>query len=165
MTLSKRKIPRVPFSAAKLADLVKASQDDADRQLDVVINAASEEAANRRPAKTEWNTKEVIAHLVHYERFLSNWINQLVFSQESFSDGFSDNLLPRVQATANVYGTLKDVYAEFKKNQAELVNLAKNLPKEFTTRKSSWWRMGYTLLTYNDHTIGHIPQIRAALKS
>jgi uncharacterized protein YndB with AHSA1/START domain len=163
MELSKRRIPQIPSNASELAAQIKAAQDAVDKDMDAVLLHASEEAANLRPAEKEWNTKENLAHLLHYERFLQNWINELVFSQESVSDGFADNFDPRIKATVAIYGSLQNVYSEFKKNQAEIVELVKNLPENFVKRKSTWWRMGFTLLTYCDHTKEHLKQIKVAL--
>lgn len=165
MELAKRHIPDIPASPAALAEKIREAQLKADKELDAVILPASEEAASRHPAKKEWNTKEILAHLLHYERYLQGWIGEMVYSQESVADDFGGNLDARVQATAEVYGTLKNVYEEFKRNQAEIVACVKNLPDDFARRKSSWWRLCFNLLTYCDHTHEHLNQIKVALSS
>lgn len=165
MELSKRHIPEIPASTAVLAEKIKAAQLKADNELDAVILPASEEASNHRPAAKEWNTKEILAHLLQYERYLQEWIAEIYSSQESVADDFGGNLDARVQATAEVYGFLKNVYEEFKRNQAEIVALVKKLPDDITSRKSSWWRLCFNLLTYCDHTHEHLKQIQAALGS
>lgn len=162
MELSKRPIPEIPPTALELAEKIKESQNAVDVEMDKLVLKLSEEAANRRPAEKEWNTKEIIAHLLHYERYLQAKINDYVFSQEEVSDGYADNLLPRVQATATVFGPIQDIYLEFKRNQAEIVELVRHLPEDFVKRKSTWWRMGYILLTYCDHTREHLNQIKIA---
>jgi uncharacterized protein YndB with AHSA1/START domain len=165
MELSKRKTPEVPPTAIELAEKIQAAQLAVDKELDAVILSASEEAASHRPSEKEWNAKEILAHLLHYERYLQGWIVELYFSQESVADGFGDNLNARVESTVAVYGTLKNVYEEFERNQAEIVELVKRLPDDFVKRKSTWWRMGFNLLSYCDHTREHINQIKAALSA
>lgn len=162
MELSKREIPEIPSTPAELGNRIQATQQAIDVDMDLLINGMSDDIASRRPGPKDWNTKEIIAHLLHYERYLQNRINDLVFSQEEVTDGFSDNLLPRVQATATVYENVQGVYLEFKRNQAEIVELVKHLPEEFAKRKSTWWRLSYNLLTYCDHTRDHLNQIKTA---
>ena len=165
MELGKRKMPEVPGTVAELAEQVKAAQAAVDKNLDTVLLNASEEAANRRPAEGEWNAKETLAHLLQYERFLQLWVSDMFFSAEPIADGNGQNLPAWITATADVYGTLPAVYEEFKRNQAELAGIIKNLPAEFARRKSSWWRIGVHLLTYCDHTQAHVEQIKTALGS
>jgi hypothetical protein len=123
------------------------------------LQGVSEQEASFRPAPGEWTIKEIIAHLLHGERDIQSNIQDIVFSQERVSDGFSNNLDARVRATAAAYDSLEGLIDAYKRSQAETVILLRELPEEFAAMKSSFWRLGFQLLQFNSHTREHEGQI------
>ncbi len=165
MTLSPRPIPEIAGTAEALVETLSKAYADAFASLEAVFEGISEEQASHNPAPGEWNAKQVLAHLLHSERFNQFWITELVFAQERTSDGYGDNLPAQVNATSTVYDTVPALLTELKRNQAEIIELIKGLPAEFVTQKSTFWRMAYALPEYPTHMNAHLDQIRAAIAS
>ncbi len=163
MELSKRPVPEIPFSGEKLAAKLAAIYKTVDTELAEMFKGVDDSAASQKPAPDEWSAKETLAHLIHTERYFPHWINELVFSAEAVTDTIGDNLPARVAATAAAYETVENLLLELKRNEVETVETVKRLPDEFTARKSSFWRMGFTLLSIVEHTRGHYHQIKSAL--
>jgi len=163
MELSKRPLPDIPTSAKGLADGVRKFTDQVVSDLDEFLVGISEEEAAFKPAPDSWSIKEVIAHLIQGERFEQEYINEMVFSEERFSDGYGDNLQAYIEATVSVYPTLNDLVLEFKRNRAETIYILENLPEEFVSRKSTFWRMSYNMLQEPYHYFSHKDQMQAAL--
>ena len=163
MELSKRPIPEIPSSAKGLAGGVQEINTKVFSDLDDFLIGVSEEEAAFKIAPEEWSIKEVIAHFIQGERFNQAYINEMVFSEERFSDGYGDNLQAYIDATVTAYPTLKDLVLEFKRNSSEVVSTLEKLPDEFVARKSTFWRMSYNLLQDPYHYFSHKEQMQAAL--
>ncbi len=163
MELSKRTVPEIPFSAEKLAVKMEAIAKQVDAELAEIFQGSDDAAASRKPDPDEWNAKEVLAHLIHTERYFPQWINELVFSAEAVTDSIGDNLPARIAATAKVYGTVENLLDELKHNEQETVETIRHLPEEFVARKSTFWRMAFTMLQIVEHARGHYSQLRSAL--
>lgn len=163
MELSKRPLPDIPKSARELAAGVQKIIDQVLTDLDTFLVGVKEDEAAFKPAPEDWSLKEVIAHFIQGERFTHEFINELVFSEERFSDGYGENLQAYIDATVAAYPTLKDLVLELKRNFAETVGILERLPEEFVARRSSFWRLSYNMLQDPYHYFSHKEQMQAAL--
>jgi uncharacterized protein YndB with AHSA1/START domain len=161
--LSPRPIPDIPLTPAALSARVAKNYAEGYEQLVLTLEGITEEAALHKFKADEWSVNEVIAHLIHTERDSQLWINELVFSQERTSDGFSGNLAARVHATVSVYGSTVALLEELRRSQAETVALIAALPDNFSTNKGSFWRIGYQLIELKAHMREHTTQINELL--
>jgi len=165
MTLSGRPIPEIPTSAQELAGSVEQRYAKCDADLDNFFSGVSEEEASFNPSPGEWNAKEVMAHLIHGERGLQNWVSDIICGQEPLYDYFPDNVWARVRGTADAYATLPALVAELKRAEQEVVGLLAHLPDEFLARKGSYWRVAYAALEAPYHLYNHIEQMRASIQA
>jgi uncharacterized protein YndB with AHSA1/START domain len=163
MPLSHRPIPKIPSTPAALSQALKKIQDADFAAVSKSLKGVSNKAAAKKPAKNEWSANEILAHLIEGERGWHDFIHNLVFSQERVSDGFADNLYARILADITAYPTTKDLLLELRRSQILTVALLKNLSKEFSAHKGSYWKLGFALLQPNTHTQEHIIQIESAL--
>jgi hypothetical protein len=163
MELSKRPIPDIPTSSKGLADGVRKINNQVNADLDTFLAGIKDEEASFKPAPEEWSIKEVIAHFIQGERGTHQYIAELVFSEERFSDGYGDNLPAYIEATVSAYPSLNDLVLEFKRNSAETVSILEKLPEDFVARRSTFWRMSYNMLQDPYHYFSHKDQMQAAL--
>jgi len=161
MELSKRPMSEVPGDPKRLAELVKARYDEADRRLGELLAGVSEEQASRRPAEGEWNAKEVLAHLLDTEIDQSNWIGSLIQNEEVL--WFADNEHTRVAATVEAYGSLAALLEGYRRVQRETLAFLANLPPHFVARKGSYVRVGRAYLDGAYHSDDHYDQVKTAL--
>ena len=61
--------------------------------------------------------------------------------------------------------TLGDLRAELRRWNAELLAIIEALPEKFVNRKSSYVRIGQTLIQLVPHAEGHYNQIREAIEA
>lgn len=163
MKLSGRPIPQIPDSASELAQAVDKIYAEAEKELDEFFESVSEEQASFKPTPGEWSIKENLAHLIHSERGWHTWISDLIEGQESHYDDFGGNNQARVTATVTAYPTLEALRDELRRNQSETLTMIAELPEEFVSRKSSYWRVAYNLLETPYHLHTHLEQMQAAL--
>ncbi len=164
MKLSQRPLPDVPTTARGLADALAKIYRELDAELEKCFAGVSDADASRKPAADEWSAKETLAHFIATERGAHEWIADLLNGEERVQDNPANptNLAPRIQATVQAYPTAGELLAEFKRNQQETLALIAALPPESVARKASFWKLGYSLLSYTDHNQTHVEQIRRA---
>ena len=138
----------INFGFAKIAALTK---------------GVSENESDFRPAKDEWNIKEVLAHLIHGERYLQQAIHERIYDQECVSDGYAENAPCRIEATAAAYPTLAEILEEYHHSMVETVEIISRIPSAFEAHKGSYWRQAYEILQFAEHIDEHIPQMEANL--
>lgn len=167
LELSQRPLPKIPSTSQALSQAVQSLYAYAHNMLEDVLQGVSESEAEFKPAREEWSIKEVIAHLIHVERDTQAYINDVVFSQERVSDGYSDNLNARVAATAHVFQTTSHLLEELKRAEDETISLLHELPENFVANKGSFWRLAFQLLQleFPAHTQEHVDQMRANLEA
>lgn len=164
MTLSGRPLPKIPETSAAFASAYQKIVDAEYKELSAAFKNVTDAAAGKKPAKSEWSAKEVIAHLLEGERGWHVYIHQLLFSEEQVSDGFADNSNERIAAESAAYPTAKDLLTEYRRSQLVTVGFLKNLPKSFLQHKGTWWHLAMAMLGGpNTHTHDHIAQIKNAL--
>lgn len=164
MTLSHRPIPVLPRDAAGLSEMARKNFAETMLALNEVLAGVSTRASRYRPSKEEWSINETLAHLIHTERDTHDWINQNYYHQERVSDGFGDNLMARVRATAKVCGDRPKTLLKFLQlTQEETVQILAALPDDFFQRKATVWRLAFQLYQIPLHYREHLEQIQANL--
>jgi len=162
--LSSRPALEVPTNAETLAEGVSKLYDRFTVDLEAVLKEASEEQAEYRSDPAEWSIKDVLAHLIATEREIHAWIARRVEGQEA-DFGLRANQPVRIRAIISNFPLLTSLAAELKRNQAETVAMAYDLPEELVRRLRSYWRVGYVLLyVASSHLPDHLAQVRALLE-
>ena len=163
MTLSRRPLPEIPATAARLTEAVRERYTQVESDLESFFAEVSEAEASHKPTPNEWSAKEVLAHLIHSERGWHNWIGDMIGGHEPWYDDWGGNLQVRVAATVTAYPTAGELLEELKRLNAETVAMVANLPDDFMDRKGSYWRLAYNLLDVPSHHQTHMEQMRAAV--
>jgi uncharacterized protein YndB with AHSA1/START domain len=163
MQLSKRPMPDVPFEPAELARRTREFFEPALAELEKAFEGYSNEQAMKRPDPKEWSALEIVAHLVHGERFNSIYLTSLIDGYELTSDGFGNNITAQVEATVRANPSIALMLAELRRTVEELLAYTELIPEEFAANKGSYYRFGSILLQPNFHITAHIQQIRDAL--
>jgi len=154
--LSPRPMPQIPGSVAELVLAMEDIYRQGDEALAQALDGVTEIESTFKPAPTEWNVREVLAHLIHNERDVQFMLHKILMYEDVF---LPNNLQNRIDATVAVYPTLADLKLELKRAESETLAFLRTLPEEFTSRKSSFWMLGYNLLQSNDHPVSHARQI------
>jgi len=163
MELSKRPMPEVPFNPAELAKQARALYEPALSELEKCFEGFSDAQALKRPDPKEWSALEVVAHLIHNERFNLTFLAGLVDGIEPVYDGFGNNVTPYGEATVKANPSIQQMLAVLRQTVEEVLAFAESLPDEFVANKASYYRFGFGLLQPNFHITGHFQQIKDAL--
>ena len=163
MQLSKRPMPEVPFDPAELAKRVRAIFEPALAELEKAFEGYNDEQAMKRPDPKEWSALEIVAHLIHGERFNLIYLTSLIDGYELTSDGFGSNVTAQVEATVRANPSIELMLAELRRTVEELLAYTELIPEEFVANKGSYYRFGSILLQPNFHITAHIQQIKDTL--
>jgi uncharacterized protein YndB with AHSA1/START domain len=163
MQLSRRPMPDVPFEPAELARRGRELFEPALAELEKAFEGYSDEQALKRPDPKEWSALEIVAHLIHGERFNSIYLTSLIDGYELTSDGFGSNVTAQVEATVRTNPSIPGMLAELRRTVDELLAYTELIPEEFAANKGSYYRFGSILLQPNFHITAHTQQIRDAL--
>lgn len=154
-----QKIEVLPETPEELAKELESRISSALEVLESVLDDVTELEASYSPGPDEWSTKETLVHLIHNEREVHTWINDVVAGQERFQDEWPGDQLFRIRATLTTYPTLDDLMTELRRSLKETVATVAFLDQSFTRRKASYWRMGMELMSMHQHIHEHIQQI------
>lgn len=163
MEMTRRPVPEIPATPANLSAAVAKNYAGLDQALEAILAGLSPEQETFRPTPQDWNIKEILAHLIHSERDIHSWMNDIISSQERLADGYAESLAARVRATAGVFAGAADMLTELLRCEAETLAFLADLPPEFRARKGSYWKLGYHMLQPPYHIHDHLDQIRANL--
>jgi uncharacterized protein YndB with AHSA1/START domain len=163
MELSKRPMVDVPFDPAELARKARELFGAALTELEKCFEGYSDAQAMQRPDTNEWSALEVVAHLIHGERFNMIFLTGLIDGYEPVTDGFGTNIHAQVQATVKAHPSIKLLLEELRRSAEELLIYTELIPKEFAANKGSYYRFGSVLLQPNFHITAHTQQIKDAL--
>ncbi len=130
-----------------------------------VFKGVTDAEASYSTGPEEWSAKEVLVHLIHNERDLHSWINDLVADQERFYDQWPGDRLFRIKATLTTYPGVDDLITEFRRSLKETVASIAFLKPNFTRRKASYTRLAIALLDTPKHVDEHIQQIKDNIKA
>lgn len=163
MELSRRPLPEIPPTPQALAQVVEKLHARCITLLDETLAGVSEAEADFHPAGGEWSAKEVLAHLIHGERFDQFDLVDRITGYERWADDWGGNSDVQVQATAAAYPTLAELLAELKRAYQETVALLSRLPQNFVERRGSYWQVAHNHVQEDTHLDGHIEQIKKAI--
>jgi hypothetical protein len=165
MELGKRPMPKVPFDPVELARQAREIYEPALTKLEHCFDNYSDEQAMERPAPNEWSALEVVAHLIHGERFNSLFLTSLIDGYEITSDGFGTNVTAQVEATVKANPSIKMMLYTLRRTVEEILAYTELIPEGFTQNAGSYYRFGSALLQPNFHITAHMQQIKEALVS
>jgi len=163
MELTKRPIQKVPFDPVELARQSREIYESGLTKLEKCFDNYSDEQAMKRPGKNEWSALEVVAHLVHGERFNTILLTSLIDGYEVISDGFGGNVDAQVEATVKANPSIKMMLYTLRRAVEETLAFTELIPEEFVQNAGSYYRFGNILLQPNFHITAHMEQIKAAL--
>ncbi len=162
MELSRRPMPELPPTPEGIARTLRAEMEKILGVLEPFCQELSEEEASHKPSPDEWNIKEIMAHLIHSERYAQFFFVELISGFERWADDFGSNLDAQVRATVAAYPTLADLLGELKHGYAETIALFENLPDEIVQRKDTFRRLAYHAVDTPYHFYTHLEQMKKA---
>ncbi|NOH04113.1 MAG: hypothetical protein HND47_20150 [Chloroflexi bacterium] len=163
MELSKRPMPDVPFDPVQLAKQARELIEPALAELEKCFEGYTDEQAMQRPDPREWSALEIVAHLVHGERFNTHYLASLIDGYELITDGFGTNITAQAEATVKVNPSIKLMLTELRRSVEEVFAFTALIPPEFVANKGSYHRYGFNLLQPDLHIGAHTQQIKDAL--
>jgi hypothetical protein len=133
-------------------------------ELDQLFEGVSEAEAGYHPAPGAWGFKEILAHLIHGERYTISFIVGAATNQEQWADGdFEGNPQFPIDATVEAFSSLPESLTELKHLYTEIASLCSNLPQNLLERKASYWYLAYNLLQPQYHFQEHMEEIRGLI--
>ena len=165
MELSKRPMPEVPFSAVELADKARELYKAGMAEVENCFEGVTDAQAMTRPEPQEWSALEIVAHLIHGERFNQTYLTSLIDGYELVNDGFGSNVHAQVQATVSANPSIALMLSELRRAVEETLAYTSFLPDGFVENKGSFYRFGSILLQPNFHLTGHTEQIKGAISA
>lgn len=150
----------IPDTPEALAADVAARHADIMRELHAVLDGVSEEVAARAPAEGEWSAIDVIAHLLHNQRYLHQLINAALWAYQG--PGFEQNSPHQLAVLREVYPTMEAVLTAFDRAQQQTVALIRHVPEG--TPKAVLNDIGQNAIGMAGHTRSHFLQIREAVE-
>ena len=163
MELSKRPMPDVPFDAAELSKQARALYEPALAELEQCFEGYSDAQAMQRPDPKEWSALEVVAHLIHNERFNLIFLSGLIDGIEPYYDGGGNNVTAYAEATVKANASIRRMLDLLRQTVEEVLAFTELVPAEFAANRGSYYRFAFGLLQPNFHITGHVQQIKDAL--
>jgi len=160
-----RKMDELPEMPEMMAKELESYSTKVLETIEGVLKDVSEAEASYSPGSEEWSIKETLVHLIHTERDLHSWINDLVSGQERFYDEWPGDSFFRIRATLTTYPSVDDLLLELRRSMQETVASVAFLDEKFTQRKASYWRLGTELMGNRLHYQEHIRQIENNIKA
>lgn len=162
MTLTRRPKPQVPDTPAGAAAALKSAFDQLMTNFMQAAEGISEEAANFRPGKDEWNLKEILAHLIFTERY--NQANLSAQISNTNLRGFNTHPPAWIESMLAAYPTKDDMVQAWKNSMAETVALIEKLPDSYVAQKVYYLNTLNNLVNFlPGHAQSHIDQIKTTL--
>jgi len=165
LELSKRQMPDVPFDAVELANQARSIYEAGLAEVEQCFEGYIDDQAMTKPEPTEWSALEVVAHLIHEERYQQTYLTGLIDGYEAVADGYGDNIDAQVAATVKANPLVALMLSALRRTVEETLAYVSLLPAEFIENKASFYRFGLGLLQPNFHLTGHTQQIKNALSA
>jgi uncharacterized protein YndB with AHSA1/START domain len=165
LELSKRPMPEIPFDAKELAKRARTLYESGLTEVEGCFDNVTDEKAMAKPDPKEWNALEVVAHLIHGERFNQAFLTSLIDGYEITTDGFGGNIDAQVAATVKANPSVVLILSLLRRTVEETLAYVAMIPDDFVANKGSYYRFGFGLLQPNFHLTGHTQQIKAALSA
>ncbi len=161
--LFRRSTPEVPPMAEALAKTLREVHIQLDTGLARIMEGVTEEEASQPHAEGEWSIKEILAHLILFERDIRLWLAARILGEDI--PFLPESPSSRVGAVVATHGTCSNLLRELKMAEAETVAMLFALPDEFVRRKGIYIRAAQTLLGFSHHHQMHFEQIQATLNA
>jgi len=163
MELGKRPMPDVSFNPVELARQARELIEPALVDLEKCFEGFNDEQAMKRPNPKEWSALEVVAHLIHNERFNSTFLANLMEGNEPLFDSGGNNVTPQIESTVKANPSIRQMLELLRRTVEEVLAYTELIPEEFTANKPSYYRYGSILVQPNFHLGSHKVQIKDAL--
>lgn len=150
----------IPDSPEELAKELEVKNSKIIESLESVFENVNDFEASYTPGAEEWSAKEVLVHLIHTERDLHSWINDLVAGLDRFYDQWPGDRMFRIRATLTSYPSIENLMTELRRSFKETVASVAFLDPNFTRRKASFTRLAMALFATPKHVDEHIQQIK-----
>jgi uncharacterized protein YndB with AHSA1/START domain len=168
LMLSSFPTPDYPATAAELAEVMRAKYAEVNATLEQLIDGLTEAQAEHRPAPSEWTLKETFAHFICTERDTQSWFADML-NDNVVNDylEFRPNVAERHHALMARYPTLTELFAEFRRAQAETLSLITAFPPQFVARKHMYFRAAQWLTDIiPSHVLSeHMDSMKAMIES
>ena len=165
MELSRRPMVEVPFNSAELVKQARELIEPALADLEKCFEGFTDEQARQRPDPNEWSALEVVAHLIHNERFNSTFLASVMDGNEAQFDGGGNNITAQVEATVAANPSVRLMLDALRRCVEEVLAFASLIPDDFiANNKGSYYRFGSVILQPNFHLGSHSQQIKEALE-
>ncbi len=165
MTLSGRPIPPIPASGLDLSKQVEPIYQQFEKEIEEILNDASETACSHKPAPSEWSANDALAHLIHSELGWQNAASEIIGGTEAAYDDFGGNIQARIDGTVSIFQTKDELLKELKNHDAETISMLAHIPTEFLSHKGRFWKLSYQAHQNIYHQQLHLAQMRSAIQS
>lgn len=165
LELSKRPMTEVPFDPKELEARARTLYEAGLAEVEQCFEGVTDAQAMAKSNPDEWSALEVVAHLIHGERFNQIVLTGLIDGYEPVTDGFGTNIDAQVAATVKANSSVALMLSALRRTVEETLAYAALLPEEFVANKGSYYRFGFGLLQPNFHLTGHTQQIKNAISA
>jgi len=150
----------VPMNPGDLGKIIDDQYAAFASELTEIVRDISEEEAAAAPAEGAWSVREILAHLVLFERCFHQWISMFVEGEEL--GAFAAAVTARVEALLGRCPSMTDLLAELARCRAETVAMLRGLSDPFVGRPE-YVRMGQIMIGEHVHTTFHHDQLRRTI--
>ena len=151
MELSKRPMPDVPFNPSELEKQARQLYEPGLSEVEKCFEGVKDDDALKRPEPQEWSALEIIAHLIHGERFNQIFLAGLIDGYEPVADGFGTNVHAQAQATVKANPSVALMLSALRRSVEETLTMTSLIPDDFAkNNKGSYYRFGFGLLQPNE---------------
>ncbi len=165
MTLSGRPIPPIARSGLELSKQVEPVYKQYEREIESLLNEASEKECSKKPSPMEWSANEVLAHLIHGELGWQNYVSEIIGGHEAAYDDFGGNVQARIDGTVTTFPNKNDLLRELKNHDTETLNIYNHISADFLTHKGKFWKLAFQANQNAYHLQTHLEQMRSAIQS
>jgi uncharacterized protein YndB with AHSA1/START domain len=165
MVLSGRSIPPIPGSGKELSKQVEPIYRQYEDEIEKLLKDASEDECTYKPQPSEWNVKEVLAHLIHSELGWQNFASEIISGFQGSYDGFGGNVQARIDGTISIYPTIDALFKALADHDAETLTMLTHIPDEFTSHKGRFWKLAFLANQNSYHLQSHLEQMQAAIQA
>ena len=130
-----------------------------------MLKDATEEECTFKPEPSEWNVKEVLAHLIHSELGWRNFASEIISGYEGSYDGFGGNVQALIDGTVSTYPTKDDLFKALTAHDSETLSMLTHIPNEFTSHKGKFWKLVFLAHQNSFHLQSHLEQMQAAIQA
>lgn len=161
MKLSRRPFPDVPDTFDEVVEQAQKIYAELDAALEGILEGVTEEEASFNPEEGEWSAKEALSHLIYDLNVYLVYLNSLAGMQKGPNyfemPGFQKNY-------AQVFPSVAEMAAEFKRLEQLVLNLAASLPEDVMSIKFYYVQVANRFVQFTQgHTTQHFDQIKDAI--